>query len=83
MRQMRSFARFWWDFVVGDDWRVAAGVVVGLALTSLLAGTGDDIWWFFPLTILLVLIVSLWREARRQHQDSSGPEHLDQDSRAP
>lgn len=31
MRFARGFARFWWDFVVGDDWRIAAGVVVVLA----------------------------------------------------
>jgi hypothetical protein len=31
MRFARAFARFWWDFVVGDDWRIAAGVVVVLA----------------------------------------------------
>ena len=30
MRFVRGFARFWWDFVVGDDWRIAAGVVVVL-----------------------------------------------------
>ena len=31
MRFVRGFARFWWDFVVGDDWRIAAGVVTVLA----------------------------------------------------
>jgi len=31
VRLARGFARFWWDFVVGDDWRIAAGVVVVLA----------------------------------------------------
>jgi hypothetical protein len=36
MRFVRRFARFWWDFVVGDDWRIAAGVVVVLAGGALL-----------------------------------------------
>jgi hypothetical protein len=36
MRFVRGFARFWWDFVVGDDWRIAAGVVVVLAGGALL-----------------------------------------------
>ena len=31
MRFVRGFGRFWWDFVIGDDWRIAAGVVVVLA----------------------------------------------------
>ena len=31
MKHVAAFGRFWWDFVVGDDWRIAAGVVVVLA----------------------------------------------------
>ena len=34
---LRRFGAFWYDFVVGDDWRVAAGVVVALALTYVLS----------------------------------------------
>ncbi len=30
MRFVAGFARFWWDFVVGDDWRIAVGVVAVL-----------------------------------------------------
>jgi hypothetical protein len=30
MRFVAAFGRFWWDFVVGDDWRIAVGVVVVL-----------------------------------------------------
>ena len=36
MRFARGFARFWWDFIVGDDWRIAAGVVVVLTAGALL-----------------------------------------------
>jgi hypothetical protein len=36
MRLVRGFARFWWDFVVGEDWRIAAGVVAVLAAGALL-----------------------------------------------
>ena len=31
MTRLRAFGAFWYDFVIGDDWLVAAGVVVGLA----------------------------------------------------
>jgi hypothetical protein len=31
-----GFGRFWWDFIVGDDWKIAAGVVVVLGLGGLL-----------------------------------------------
>ena len=30
------FARFWWEFIVGDDWRIAAGLAVALGLSALL-----------------------------------------------
>ena len=36
MRFAKGFARFWWDFIVGDDWRIAAGVVAVLAAGALL-----------------------------------------------
>jgi hypothetical protein len=39
MRFVRGFARFWWDFVVGDDWRIAVGVAVVLGLGAVLAGS--------------------------------------------
>jgi hypothetical protein len=65
MSYVSSFALFWWNFVVGDDWRVAAGLAVGLALTYLLTHEGVNAWWLLPLAIGLLLAGSLWREARR------------------
>ena len=41
MRVVAVFARFWWDFIVGDDWRIAAGVVVVLGLGALLVSASD------------------------------------------
>lgn len=41
MRFATGFARFWWDFIVGDDWKIAAGVMLVLAVGGLLvARTG-------------------------------------------
>lgn len=43
LRALRSFGRFWYDFVVGDDPKIAAGVVLalGVALAALAVGAGD------------------------------------------
>jgi hypothetical protein len=41
MRVVAAFARFWWDFIVGDDWRIAAGVVAVLGLGALLVSASD------------------------------------------
>jgi hypothetical protein len=70
---VRRFARFWWDFVVGDDWFVAVGIVVALALTALIATTSVPAWWLMPLAVAAVLWVSLWREASAASGDR-GPE---------
>ena len=39
LRGLRAFGAFWWDFVVGDDWRVAVGVVLAIVVTGVLAHT--------------------------------------------
>jgi hypothetical protein len=61
---MKRFAKFWWDFVVGDDWRVAAGIAVAFGLTALLAATSIPAWWVLPLGVATVLWLSLRRVAR-------------------
>lgn len=63
MRYLRSFGRFWWNFIVGDDWRVAAGVAVALALTALLTREGVNAWWLLPAAVAVVLALSLRRAA--------------------
>jgi hypothetical protein len=59
------FLRFWWDFVVGDDWRAALGVVVALGATAGIVAAGVDAWWLMPVAVALVLYISLRRETRR------------------
>src|SRR5205823_5120035 len=65
MRYVTAFGRFWWDFVVGDDWRVAAGVAVALGLTRLLTALGANPWWLLPLAVALLLLASVYRAADR------------------
>ena len=59
------FLRFWWDFVVGDDWRAAAGVVIALGATAAIVAAGVDAWWLMPVAVALVLYISLRRETQR------------------
>jgi hypothetical protein len=60
-RRLRVFGAFWYDFVIGDDWVVAAGVVVGLAGTYGLHRAGVPAWWLLPLVLAALLPVSLQR----------------------
>jgi hypothetical protein len=64
MRRLRSFGRFWWDFVVGDDWRAAAGIVLAIGLTAALVAAGLDAWWLMPAAVATILWLSLRRAAR-------------------
>jgi len=66
MNAVRRFGRFWWDFVVGDDWRVAAGLAVALALTAVLAHDHLPAWWLPPAAVALLLAGSLRRATRRR-----------------
>ncbi|HEX7581936.1 MAG TPA: hypothetical protein VF321_02515 [Gaiellaceae bacterium] len=65
MRYVLAFAHFWWDFIVGDDWRAAAGAVTAIGVTALLVKTGVDAWWLMPTAIAAVLSLSLRRAADR------------------
>jgi hypothetical protein len=63
---VKAFFRFWYDFIVGDDWTIAAGVVIALALTALLAHNGmESAWWLLPLAVAVGLSYSVLRVTRR------------------
>jgi hypothetical protein len=61
---LRRFAAFWWDFIVGDDWRIAAGVVLALAATAAIAASSVPAWWVVPVVVVGLLGFSLWRATR-------------------
>ena len=61
MQYVVNFGRVWYDFIVGDDWMVAVGVVAALVVTALLARVGTEAWIIMPLAVAVVLAVSLWR----------------------
>ena len=64
MRYLVSFARFWWDFIVGDDWLVAVGVVIAFGFTGLLAHRDLSAWWLLPPVVIGLLSISLYRAIR-------------------
>jgi hypothetical protein len=68
MNRIEALGSFAWDFVVGDDWRVAAGVVGALIVTAIVAGAGVAAWWILPVAAAGLLALSIWRAARPQRQ---------------
>jgi hypothetical protein len=70
MRLVTGFGRFWWDFLIGDDWRVAAGVGIALALGGVLVAAADLsdtlICLVSGAAIATVSIASIVRPAKRR-----------------
>jgi hypothetical protein len=62
--RVAAFGRFWWDFVVGDDWRVAVQIVAAIAATAAIAAAGASAWWVLPPCVIAVLYASLRRATR-------------------
>jgi len=58
--RLRSFGAFWYDFVIGDDWRGGVAVAAALVLTAVLAhDLGVNAWWLMPACVLAALGWSL------------------------
>jgi hypothetical protein len=59
VKVLRGILRFVVDFVVGDDWRIALGVLVAIGIAAAL-----EVWWFLPFAVVVLLYASLRRAAR-------------------
>ena len=64
--RVRAFLAFLYDFVIGDDWRIAAGVVAGLAVTYAVSQTSVPSWWVMPALLVILLPATLWRATRKR-----------------
>jgi hypothetical protein len=65
--RLKGFARFWYDFFVGDDWTVAVGVLFALAATYGLGRAGVPAWWVTPVAVVMLLAASVRRAARSRN----------------
>lgn len=63
--RLRAFGAFWYDFLIGDDWRIAIVVAVALAVTFGVSKTSIPAWWVLPAAVAIVLPWSLWRARKR------------------
>jgi hypothetical protein len=67
MNRLKAVGAFAYDFVVGDDWRVAALVVAGLALTEIATRAAKvNAWWLLPVFVLAALAWSLHRATAKR-----------------
>ncbi|HEY2776795.1 MAG TPA: hypothetical protein VGI77_02740 [Gaiellaceae bacterium] len=63
IRFVVGFGRFWWDFIIGEDWKIAAGVavvlVVGGTLTAQTHLSSDALTLLTGVGIVLVVSTSI------------------------
>jgi len=65
--KIKAFGAFAYDFVIGDDWSVALGVAIALAVTYALSHAAKvSAWWLVPVVLLVLLPFSLWRAVRKR-----------------
>ncbi|HEX8917531.1 MAG TPA: hypothetical protein VF898_03430 [Chloroflexota bacterium] len=62
MSIVTNFLRFWYDFIIGDDWLIALVVALALIVIKVVANT--SLWWLLPLAVVIVLASSLVRATR-------------------
>jgi hypothetical protein len=67
IRWVLGFGRFWYRFIIGDDWTVAAAVAIGLAITASLNAARFPAWWVIPLFVIVILRVSVQRSKRTKN----------------
>jgi hypothetical protein len=60
-RWLKGVGRFWYGFIVGDDWTVAVTVAGALAVTWLLHTAGVAAWWLPPAAAVAAVGLSLGR----------------------
>jgi hypothetical protein len=66
MRWVIGFGRFWYRFIIGDDWTVAAAIAIALAITAALVTLHVNAWWLTPVVVVATLGISV-RRAGRPH----------------
>jgi hypothetical protein len=68
----KAFFRFWYGFIIGDDWKIAAAVatVLGAGALALVAGAGGA-GWLPPLLAIgigVAFTISLLVDTRPRHR---------------
>ena len=64
-RALKSFGRFWWDFLIGDTPEIAVGALVVLLVAFLARHMGSAAGFLVALTVVLVLVISTIRGRSR------------------
>ncbi len=64
MTSIRAFGDFWFDFLIGDDWRGTVGILLAFIATAMLNHSGVTCWWVLPVAVTALLPFNLMRVTR-------------------
>ena len=59
MKVVRELPEQVWDFIVGDDWRLAVAAVATIGGAAVLVALGINAWWWVPLTLAFTLWIAV------------------------
>jgi len=63
-QSVKAFGEFWYDFLIGDDWKGTVILVLAFLLTHWLYRSGTPSWWVVPVAVALLLPFNLFRVVR-------------------
>jgi len=61
---IKAFGEFWYDFIIGDDWSIAVGIVLAFFGTEWLKGSTGQSWYLLPIATALLVSNSLVRATK-------------------
>jgi hypothetical protein len=75
---LKGFGRFWYDFIVGDDWTIAAGVCLALGGTYGLLRANVAAWWLTPVAAVAIVAFAVRRANGREAAADAAEEDADE-----
>jgi len=75
---LKSFGQFWYNFMIGDDWTIAAGVCLALGSTYALLQTSVAAWWLTPIAAIFIVAFAVRRANAREAAGAGTDEDADE-----
>jgi hypothetical protein len=73
MAFLRGFGQFWYDFIIGDDWKIAAAVAITLGLGAVVLVSTHPPAHLFTVILGLALMAAFTIALRVDVQRSGRP----------
>jgi len=69
MRFVKGFGQFWYDFIIGDDWKIAFAIGLVIAIGAVIASvSAADAGWIartMGVALALAFVIGLVIDVRR------------------